>query len=303
MASQRLLGLSWPSTTAAKRGRKQKLLVYQTSLSPFPVASSASLETYNLTLLYEPRGDKARPIESAYAHYVRFANFGREPILSGDIAPANPLRIEIDGTELLDSTLEATTRDVAQIRLSSQPLDDESASLLVTFDFLDYEDGAVIRLLTTSLPDRVALVGDVIGMPEGVRPITAMASRRKFWGITGFTLAGLFWVACVVLSVLVYRWVVGSWDRVWLLALPIVALIGPPVVSAIVSSTIWPKGTPSFPSKLLPPGLFRFPEWPEEYAYMVQGPEGQRVHVGRMAREARRTSQDSRSESEKTDRE
>ena len=258
-----------------REGRRQKLLAYQTSLAPFPVASSRSLEAYNLTLLYEPRGDKPREIESAYAHYVRFVNFGREPIVRSDIAPANPLRIQVKGSELLDSTLEVTTRDVSQIDLASPETDEETTSLRVSFDFLDYHDGAVVRLLTTSRPESVELVGDVIGMPEGVRTVSAMSGRRKLWGTVGLTLAGLFWIACLTLTVLVYRWVLRSWDSVWLVALPLIALVGPPLVAGIASDTIWPKGTPSFPPELLPRGLRRFPEWPGEFVYLT-GPDGRR---------------------------
>src|SRR4051812_44885573 len=91
-----------------REGSRQKVLGYEGNISPIPVASSASLESYDLEVVYKPRGEPPRNIDTAFAHYLRFANFGREPIRREDIAPGNALRIEVTGTELLDARVEAT---------------------------------------------------------------------------------------------------------------------------------------------------------------------------------------------------
>jgi hypothetical protein len=57
------------------------------------------------------------------------------------------------------------------------------------------------------------------------------------------------------------RWVTGTWSNVWLLAVPLVAIVLPIVICAIVGATIWPKSGVSFPKELSPstrhiPGLY-----------------------------------------------
>jgi hypothetical protein len=242
-----------------QQGSHIKLLAYKAAVSPFPVASSSSLEEYNLALMYEPREGEPREIESAYAQYLRFANFGHEPVRREDIAPANPLRIEVTGADVLDVSVEASHRDVCRVALGPIEPGDGSTSFAVEFDFLDYRDGGLIRLLTTSSPERVALVGDIIGMPEGIKTADELRGRRSLWGPTGTVLAILFEVGSLVLTVFVYRWVLGEWNSVWLVALPVVALLAPAVVSLLISEKLWPKPGPRFPPELLPRGYRHLP--------------------------------------------
>jgi hypothetical protein len=241
------------------QGSHIKLLAYQATVAPFPVASSTSLEEYNLALMYEPHEGEPREIESAYAQYLRFANFGHEPVRREDIAPANPLRIEVAGADVLDVSVEASHRDVCRVSLGPFEPKEGTTSLAVEFDFLDYRDGALIRLLTTSSPDRVALVGDIIGMPDGIKTVDELRGRRSLWGPTGTVLAILFEIGSLVLTAFVYRWVLGEWNSVWLMALPLVALLAPAAVSLFISEKLWPKPGPRFPSELLPRGYRHLP--------------------------------------------
>jgi hypothetical protein len=113
-------------------------------------------------------------IESAYVTYVRFANFGKEPIRSADIAPANPLRIDVampkgdDGGDVLDNTLEAASREVIGLRVGNVITFKKLTRAKLEFDFLDLHDGGVVRILSSGRPDSVSMTGDIIGMPTGI---------------------------------------------------------------------------------------------------------------------------------------
>src|SRR5204862_4673304 len=96
-----------------REGRRRKLLAYHATVSPFPLASSRSLDAYNLSLVYEPREGLRREIDDAYVHYLRFVNFGAEAVRRADIAPANPLRVEVEGAEVLDATVGCPARRVS----------------------------------------------------------------------------------------------------------------------------------------------------------------------------------------------
>jgi len=242
-----------------REGRRRKPLAYHATVSPIPLASSKSLDAYNLSLVYEPREGQRREIDDAYVHYLRFVNFGAEAVRRADIAPANPLRIEVEGAEVLDATVEAVRRDVCQIAIGDIAKTEDETTIPVTFDFLDYRDGCLVRLLTTARPKGVKLVGDIIGMPEGVKTTADLVGLNRIWGRVGTGLAVLLEVAALALTVFVYRWVIGDWVSVWLVVLPVIALLLPLIITIVVSETIWPKSEPTFPRELLPRGLPFYP--------------------------------------------
>lgn len=238
-----------------KEGQKRKLLVYSAGVVPIPLASSRSLAEYKLLLQYQPTEGVTERIENAFVHYLRFANFGREPIRRGDLAPANPLRIEVTGARVLDMTVQAVHRDVSRMELESIEAHDDVSTARVTFDFLDYLDGALVRVMTSDRPSRLELVGDIIGMPGGIRQPSDLQGGRKWLNRAGTALALLVELSALALTPFVYRWVTGSWEDVWLLALPLIAIVLPLVLTAVVAATIWPKDRITFPKELHPRGF------------------------------------------------
>jgi len=72
------------------------------------------------------------------------------------------------------------------------------------------------------------------------------------WAPLGMSLAILLQIGGLALTALIFRWVLGSWDSVWLMVLPIIALFLPLAISITVAETIWPKPQPPFPKELLP---------------------------------------------------
>jgi hypothetical protein len=75
----------------ARKSRRVKMLVYDTSWS-VPLATAQSPEDeYSLSVIFRRKGEAEERIANAHVRFLRFANLGKEPIRRSDIAPANPL--------------------------------------------------------------------------------------------------------------------------------------------------------------------------------------------------------------------
>ena len=169
------------------------------------------------------------------------------------IAPSNPLRVYVK-VQNARYQFVMPSRVVNCVTASGVELTDHSAYADITFDFLDFQDGGVIKVLTEGGRAKIRLVGDIIGMPEGIRHCNEVQSIGPF-NIIGFAFGCLFQIAALVLAILAYNWITGSWTHVWVLALPFVAIILPGIIFAIIASTIWPDQKIRLPSSL---GL---PKW------------------------------------------
>ena len=240
----------------ARTNRRIKLLLYDTSWS-VPLATAQSPEDdYSLSVSFQRKGQKEEKINSVHVQFLRFANLGKEPIRRTDIAPGNPLRIVVDGVRPLDISLSGSSRSVSKIDVSNVNLDVDHAKADITFDFLDFQDGAVIKVLTEGSKGKIRLEGDIIGMPEGIRRCDEVRSLGLLNKI-GCTLGGLLQATALVLAVLAYRWITGSWSHVWVLSLPFLALILPGIIIAIIAATIWPDEEIPLPATLALPKWFR----------------------------------------------
>jgi hypothetical protein len=243
-----------------RTSRRVKLLAYETTPA-VPLASASPLEAdYKLSILYERPDAPAEQVEAAYITYLRFANFGREPIRAVDIAPANRLRVEaeVDGPgEVLDISLAADGRSVTALRIEGLINFKQNAVADVVFDFLDYHDGGVVRVLSTARPKAVKLVGDIIGMPEGISR-SDEPPARGMWGRVCVALWLSGELGAIAMLAFAFRWTVGTWENVWLMALPVPALILPGVVAVIVGDTIWPSNRRQFPGALALPTWLGF---------------------------------------------
>ena len=85
-----------------RRSQREKFLMYEIS-PPIALAQAFSPEDdYKLSVLFQRKGEPEEKIESVFTTFLKFANLGKEPIRGTDIAPANPLRVNIEGTRTLD---------------------------------------------------------------------------------------------------------------------------------------------------------------------------------------------------------
>ena len=210
---------------------RHKLLAYEVSVD-FPVATASRIGgDYELSIHFKASGGAEEKIEGASLQFIRFANLGRESIYGRDNAPANPIHIEVTGARVLDIGIVDVKRKVNQIELSSPVLAEDGGSANISFDFLDYKDGALIRVLTAGEAGSIKVVGDVIGMPGGIN----CTSPERAKGLSG-RLGVALWIAAEVitlgLTALLFQSVTGSWDNAWLLALPIPAVFIP-IIGAI----------------------------------------------------------------------
>lgn len=248
----------------ARRSRKIKFLVYDISGSiPLAIAYSPE-DDYKLAVVYKRKRLKEERIESVYTRFLRFINFGREPIRREDITRKNPIRIKVEGVRTLDISLVSTTRPVNNIRIARQSLYDNKASADLTFDYLDHRDGGLVKILTVGGEGTVTLAGDIIGMPDGIKSCDEI-STGKVSSKIGPWLAGLFIFSSLVVSILAYNWITGSWQYFWVVTLPLIALIVPLIIIAIVALA-WPAGGPSFPSTL------NLPDWARSLQFLHIAP-------------------------------
>ena len=246
-----------------RRSQRKKLLVYEIS-RPIALAQAFSPEDdYKLSVLFQRKGSTEEKIESVFTTFLKFANLGKEPIRGSDIAPASPAKVSIKDTRTLDIQVAGITRKVNNVYLKNQVIKDEQASADVHFDFLDYQDGALIKILSVGNKGNISLTGDIIGMPEGINNVEDISPRtREGTGISGWFALG-FIIAGLILSGFIFYWVTGAWRNVWLILMPFGFLILLIAILIIVESWPWPRGRPSFPRSLdLPKWCLSFPYYP-----------------------------------------
>jgi hypothetical protein len=230
-----------------RKNLKKKFLVFANSI-PIPLAQAFSPETdYKLSVLFQRKGSSEERIESVYTTFLKFANLGRESIRGSDIAPANPIKINIEGARTLDIQIAGITREVNNVYIRNQVIEDARASAEVRFDFLDYRDGALIKILTVGNEGEISLSGDIIGMPEGIKYVgETSVDESRGTEVSGWAFGAIL-IIWLALSAFIHFWVTGSWDHVWLIIVPLTILI---ILIGIISTVAWPSGRPSFPKSL-----------------------------------------------------
>ena len=247
-----------------RRSQRKKLLVYEISRSIALAQAFSPEDDYKLSVLFQRKGSTAEKIESVFTTFLKFANLGKESIRGSDIAPANPIRVNIKGARTLDIQVAGITRKVNNVSLKNQVKKGEQASVNVNFEFLDYQDGALIKILSVGNKGKISLTGDIIGMPEGIKNIEEIGQRTRKGGVdvSGWFFLGLI-IAGLILSGFIFYWVTGSWRNVWLLFVPLGILVILIAILFIVETWSWPRGVPPFPISLdLPKWCRSFPFYP-----------------------------------------
>ena len=242
-----------------RRREKKRLLVYEISRSIALAQAFSPEDDYKLSVLFERRGSSEEKIESVYTTFLKFVNLGKEPIRGSDIAPANPLRVTVKGARVLDIQVAGITREVNNVSLRNEVMENGQASAYVSFDFLDYQDGASIKILSVGNRGNISLEGDIIGMPEGIKDIEEIGPKTKGVEVSGWWFIGAL-IGGSALSAFIFNWVVGDWENVWLIFVPIgiyVILIG---ILVMIDSPPWLRDRSAFPRSL------DLPEWCRPFA-------------------------------------
>ena len=238
-----------------RQSRKIKKLVYS-KLPPAPIAGAISKESgYAISIVYEESLAKTRIVEGVYVQYIRFANIGQTPIMGTDSAKGDPLRIEIQGGNILDVTLAAVTREVCQISIPSLVEQDDKAISVISFDFLDNLDGGLIQIVSEGENAKAELLGTVIGMPEGV--------TKEELGKTSITFPDLGCVIPIIVQAValiavpyLYYYFNGSWNGIALLLLPVGAMSIPFILTLPISIMLVSRSGINFPKSLQPPSWY-----------------------------------------------
>jgi hypothetical protein len=266
-----------------RRERRVKLLAYA-STTPFPLAAKRREEgDYRLSIRYGRGTGDDEEVEAVYVSYLRFANFGKEPIRRADIASANVLEVVSEGARVLDISLVAQGRAVSRVEIGPVAFGENGATAAVSFDFLDFEDGATVRVLSVGPRCETRLRGDIVGMPGGIQRADQTRSSK-----TSVTLGGLGFLLYLVAQVATLSgaaWVIqrvtGDWADVWLVAVPIVALVAPIVGAILISIALEPfSGRRKFPDELALPKWFANRIYPSPAAGDIGGwwfPEPERA--------------------------
>lgn len=133
----------------------------------FNLIKDASKKLKKLEVLYSQK-----KIENLTITNIAFWNAGRETIRKEDIAKADPLKIVVnDKYEILDSEVIKMTNDANLV----EAIKENNKSFIITFDYLDKGEGAVIRVIHTGqLLKDIDFIGKIIGagtpkqVPRGV---------------------------------------------------------------------------------------------------------------------------------------
>ncbi|MEW4490599.1 hypothetical protein AB1L42_21115, partial [Thalassoglobus sp. JC818] len=205
----------------------------------------------SLSVVYKPKAGRQKKMASVDVRFLRFVNLGREPVRGTDIAPTQPFRVVVAGVQALDIAIAGVSREVTNIRIANDEYGNDQSSAQIEFDFLDYNDGGVVKIVTVGSGGSVNLEGVVIGMPEGIKPIDRLQIRglRVAIGCAAVILE----LAAIASVPLIFFWVTGSWANVWLMILPFFAMYLPIVVLVM----IWLIVTPDFPASLALPSWAR----------------------------------------------
>lgn len=155
----------------ARQSNRQKILTYDIT-DPLPIASVLPDRVeHRLSIIFERDGAEPVNVKGAYLWLVTLGNLGRETITRDDIAPSDTLRIEVRDTRVLDISKAGISREVINFSVSQYEESTNKVTVSkLSFDFLDYEDAASIRILTDTAQAQINIAGTVIGMPKGIKP-------------------------------------------------------------------------------------------------------------------------------------
>ena len=246
-----IIGLGFALYTYRK-GKKEKKLVYEI-LPPIPIAEVfPKSEGYELSIVFEIAGTETSKLNSVMVHFIRFSNFGDDPILRSDIAPDDQLRIEFNKSDILDVSLVSTTRNVSGITLGNIINQQDTNFVQLLFDFLDKGDGGLIQVVTSYKDLDIDLKGTIVGMPGG--PIKT-DEIGKATGISGWGCVPIIalQLASLALVAFLYNRTIGSWDNVYFLLLPLAAVAVPGLIALLIISLIDQKQKFKFSDLLSPP--------------------------------------------------
>ena len=168
---QQFLDPGWVSTAIALVGIIIALIIYRASVvGPRPVYQGRALRLIGpdektlpdeVEILF-----KGQTVDRLTKTYIVFWNSGKALLRGSDIVVEDPLRFDFsDGSCVLKIRVVKTTRAANQFSAGHHPT--VPNRVLLTFDYLDPGDGAVVELLHTDSKRYPKIQGTIKGVPKG----------------------------------------------------------------------------------------------------------------------------------------
>lgn len=164
------IGLTWHSL----RSKSPYYAVKGTNLA------SASMSKYgDLELRFA-----GRPVPRATVTYIGFWNEGREAIRREDIAPSDPIRVEmLHGASIMSCKIVKSSREVINAQLDLT----DRKSPRILFDFLGHNDWVRIQVLHTGgNPSDCRIAGTIIDCDKGIGELSGDPPRAPYIAVLGF---------------------------------------------------------------------------------------------------------------------
>ncbi|PZV22825.1 MAG: hypothetical protein DCF12_20065 [Snowella sp.] len=238
-----------------KQSKKEKELIFEI-IDPIPLVDTIPKDNrHSIQIIYERPNQLPEKVDSIFLQFLRFTNFGRIPIRKEDSASYDPLRVEVKGGRVLDLTLVSVTREVSQITLNEITQVEDKIIAVIDFDFLDYMDGGLVQVVSDSIDAEVTLKGTIVGMPTGVMKGDPERNSISFPEL-GCVIPLIIQVGVLVAVPFTYRYIIGSWKNVWLLLLPILALILPITLTLPLILALLNRKRIKFPKPLSLPSWY-----------------------------------------------
>lgn len=109
--------------------------------------------------------------------HIVFWNAGRATIRREDVVTKDPPRLVFDkDTEVLNVRIAQTTREVIGLNVDVKA--DSGNEVVLSFDYLDCKDGALIEVLHTSENAHPQLLGTIRGIPKGIENLGRIQPYR-----------------------------------------------------------------------------------------------------------------------------
>ena len=145
--------------------------VRMTSLSQdFALIGGSAVYPDEIEVLYQ-----GVPVPKITASTIWIYNLGNTTVRGADIVPSDPLRFQFPGN-VLNVSVSKATRDVIGF---SACISAEPNTVHWTFEFLDPDDGAILKVLHDGDTETPKGAGTIIGLPNGLGhwPL----GYRRYW--------------------------------------------------------------------------------------------------------------------------
>jgi len=165
------------SIVLTRRSERIKKIIYFVT-SPIPIATTLPENAgYKISLLIERQDTPPLTVREAYLLFVKLGSTGKDPIRKEDLVNTDVLRVQVENASVLDISVIKKTQPHLGLADASSSSSGKILSFPLRFDFLDYKDGMVVRILTDSPHAHVNVTGKVVGMPSGAKLVSTDEDR------------------------------------------------------------------------------------------------------------------------------